>query len=1378
MEFLIKKNATLPLLKLQVVKDGRSDYNSFMKLIEVSSIYFSMTDLETGIPKIMSRPAGFVEKTFDDPNAETEYYLYYQFTSTDTNLDGRFEGQFMLRNSDGVLILPIREKLYINVQESFIANDLNYESCYVSEFPCCIESPIEPICPPCTSPLPLTQTPSVTPSSTPNYCKTFQSDESNIIIFDDSPASVYPINIYIDGIVNAIDSITVTLNNYQHTYVGDVGMVLLSPDGLSYSILTGRKGSVYGVDGTINLSSNSLTLWDGHSSGTFLNDSLAYANLFFNSPCPYQFPQGESTQDLTVFLTTTPGTYANGIWTLYIQDFATEDVGSIDSVSITICDSGIPRTPTPTATPTPTPTITPGFEIKLKLFGLINPGSVNAEYYVVLDRPFFDDITLSFTHTLQTSEGNLTINSDIPIYKEKTSNLIDLNLDFDFYLLNGINEFTNVSIFPPIYNKYFSIEESASINFPTPTPTPTQTPLPICQLVLSSENFLTITTENNQNISLEQYCILLTLEANYYKINNQILVAYLLTSSQPVPDNVTLNFTNNISWQDFFLTIVESMTISSGGTSTDTQQFLTGYTYDNLAPYSLFDYTITPLVTEIYGYDLLINYSFNPVPQPTSFPPFPPTQTPTLPTPTPTNTQTPTNTPTNTTTNTQTPTQTSTNTPTPSVTNTQTPSGTLTPTPSVTVTNTMTQTPTMTPSTTPSYIPFISIWTAASPISLPYSPTGLYSGTIDWGDGNVSANTYANRTHNYAISGDYTITITGQIDGFSFQSFGGGYETSIKEIIQFGSLKGGINGTEGMFYGCSNLILTGVTDVIDLTNVTKMGLMFFGCTGLTFVNLIDSWDTTTVIDMSGMFNGCTNFDGDLSAWNTGSVSDMSNMFNGCSLFDNLGNDSIGGWDVRGVMNMSSMFKNCPIFNRDISTWNTSSLDNTESMFEGCSLFNQDMSGWNTSNVIKMQRMFYSATSLSDGGVGSWDVSNVTDMSEMFYGDSSFNGNITAWNVSSVTNMSNMFNGASVFNQDIGLWDVSNVTDMGYMFNQASLFNNGTSSSISGWTTSDCTNMSSMFRLTQFNQNIDSWDTSSVTGMSQMLQFTPFNQPIGSWDVSNVTDMSYMLENCSNFNQPLSGWNVSNVTNFSNMFGGTNIGFGFPYNISMWNVSAATNMSGMFINCAYFNSPLSGWNVSNVTDMSYMFFDANSFNQPIGNWDVSNVTNMQNMFDGVISFNQPLSAWNVSNVTNMSQMFANASFSLDIGNWDVSSVTNMLQMFSNSSFNNGGSSSISGWTPSACTNMTNMFNNSPFNQPIGSWTITNVSGMTGMLDDSSINTSNYDNILIGWASQAPSIQTGVTLGVSGLTYTISTAQASRDILTGSPYNWIIVGDTGV
>ena len=137
MEFFIKKNATLPLLKLQVVKDGRSDYNNFMELLETSTIFFSMVNSETGIPKITSRPAGFVEKTFIDPNAEPEYYIYYQFTKQDTSIEGRYEAQFLVKTFEGNVILPVREKLFIYVQESFIADDLEYNTCYTSTFPCC-----------------------------------------------------------------------------------------------------------------------------------------------------------------------------------------------------------------------------------------------------------------------------------------------------------------------------------------------------------------------------------------------------------------------------------------------------------------------------------------------------------------------------------------------------------------------------------------------------------------------------------------------------------------------------------------------------------------------------------------------------------------------------------------------------------------------------------------------------------------------------------------------------------------------------------------------------------------------------------------------------------------------------------------------------------------------------------------------------------------------------------------------------------------------------------------------------------------------------------------------------------------------------------------
>ena len=85
-----------------------------------------MVDVETGIPKITSKTGGFVSKTFIDPNTPTEYYIYYTFTKKDTNRVGRYEGQFMLKNTQGDLIVPIRDRLFITIQDSFI-----------SDTPCC-----------------------------------------------------------------------------------------------------------------------------------------------------------------------------------------------------------------------------------------------------------------------------------------------------------------------------------------------------------------------------------------------------------------------------------------------------------------------------------------------------------------------------------------------------------------------------------------------------------------------------------------------------------------------------------------------------------------------------------------------------------------------------------------------------------------------------------------------------------------------------------------------------------------------------------------------------------------------------------------------------------------------------------------------------------------------------------------------------------------------------------------------------------------------------------------------------------------------------------------------------------------------------------------
>jgi hypothetical protein len=120
MEFFIKKNATLPLLKMQVVKDGRAGYLELMEALPISTIYFTMINVETGIPKVVSAPCYITSITLP-LGATPEYYVYFRFTSRDTNTVGRFQGQFLIKNDEGNLILPIREELYINVQDSFIS---------------------------------------------------------------------------------------------------------------------------------------------------------------------------------------------------------------------------------------------------------------------------------------------------------------------------------------------------------------------------------------------------------------------------------------------------------------------------------------------------------------------------------------------------------------------------------------------------------------------------------------------------------------------------------------------------------------------------------------------------------------------------------------------------------------------------------------------------------------------------------------------------------------------------------------------------------------------------------------------------------------------------------------------------------------------------------------------------------------------------------------------------------------------------------------------------------------------------------------------------------------------------------------------------------
>ena len=182
--------------------------------------------------------------------------------------------------------------------------------------------------------------------------------------------------------------------------------------------------------------------------------------------------------------------------------------------------------------------------------------------------------------------------------------------------------------------------------------------------------------------------------------------------------------------------------------------------------------------------------------------------------------------------------------------------------------------------------------------------------------------------------------------------------------------------------------------------------------------------------------------------------------------------------------------------------------------------------------------------------------------------------------------------------------------------------------------------------------------SQVKDMSTMFALSSFNQDISNWDMSNVENLKMMFF-FSAFKENISNWDTSKVTNMVGLFGLTQ----FNQDISKWDTSQVKSMAGMFFSNTSFNQDIGGWDVSSVTDMSLMFSLANAFNQNISAWDTSNVRFMIGMFLGASSFNQDISKWDLSKVTDMSQMFQSAtSFNQNLEPWNISTETNTSEIF--------------------------------------------------------------------------------------------------------------------
>ena len=292
---------------------------------------------------------------------------------------------------------------------------------------------------------------------------------------------------------------------------------------------------------------------------------------------------------------------------------------------------------------------------------------------------------------------------------------------------------------------------------------------------------------------------------------------------------------------------------------------------------------------------------------------------------------------------------------------------------------------------------FTTEWTTTAnseQIFLPYTGTGTYSGTIDWGDGNTDTNSFANIYHTYATAGTYTIIITGDCIGWDMASAGGSpYWTS---VVNWGQLQLGPDNFGYNFAYCPNLDLSSVQGTLNLTGVTNFDGLFYDCGSLTTINNINSWDTSAITSMNNVFTSCTSFNQVLT-FNTSAVTSMNEMFANATNFNSALN-----LNTSSVTNMGSMFDNCTSFNQNIGSWNTGAVTDMRGMFGSCSLFNQNIGSWNTSAVTDMAAMFFGCTAFNQPL--SFNTSSVTTMRRMFRNATAFNQNISSFNTGAVTNM--------------------------------------------------------------------------------------------------------------------------------------------------------------------------------------------------------------------------------------------------------------------------------------------------------------------------------------------------------------------------------------
>ena len=182
------------------------------------------------------------------------------------------------------------------------------------------------------------------------------------------------------------------------------------------------------------------------------------------------------------------------------------------------------------------------------------------------------------------------------------------------------------------------------------------------------------------------------------------------------------------------------------------------------------------------------------------------------------------------------------------------------------------------------------------------------------------------------------------------------------------------------------------------------------------------------------------------------------------------------------------------------------------------------------------RLFYGYTNLlSIENLAYLDVSQVTDMTSFFSDCRVLNGvDLSGWDTSNVTNMSNMFFEAfdqteNLIHLDLSSFDTSNVVDMSGMFSRC--------------TKVQSIDLSVMFRLNYELESVDvsNFDTSLVQAMRYMFANCELLETIdvSNFNTESVNYLTYMFLNCSKVKKlDLSYFQFEDPVEMAEMLAGT------------------------------------------------------------------------------------------------------------------------------------------------------------------------------------------------------------------------------------------------